>query len=110
MYIETTKNAHSSCQPSMSDSKARVIPSRTGWPTPQKSCIKALHEEAGWSEKAIAQELSIPRTTVCRLLKSSNDRRDGKTCKGQPIKLSSTDVDALIEIVTGHGWKGRVYT
>ena len=93
----------------MNDSKASIAPSRTEWSTPQKIRVKALHDEAGWSKKAIATELSIPRSTVYRLA-STNDRRDGKTRIGCPTKLSSSDIDALVTIVTKNGWKGRTYT
>ena len=94
----------------MNDLKAITAPSCTEWLTPRKNCIKALHEEAGWSKHAIAKELSIPRTTVLRLLKSPNDRRGGKARQAQLTKLLPSDIDALVALVTENGWKRRTYT
>ncbi|KAI9877571.1 MAG: hypothetical protein M1823_007086, partial [Watsoniomyces obsoletus] len=58
------------------DSKPVVKPPRREWPTPQKSRVKALYHEAGWSKRAIAKELGMPRTTVRDLLESNKPRRD----------------------------------
>ncbi len=49
----------------------------TEWPTPMKNCIKALHDDAGWSKRQIPKELRVPRTTVRRLPESNNVRRNG---------------------------------
>ena len=85
------------------DIKPDAIPSRAEWSTPQKICVKTLHDEAGWSIDAIAREVYIPRSTVQGFLRSTNLRQDGKNYPGGPKMLTTSEVDKLVEMVTQHG-------
>lgn len=92
------------------DQKPNVIEPRAEWPTPQKNRVKALFNDAEWSKHAISKELQIPRSTVQRLLRSNNARRDGRKRSGRAKKLSVAEVDKLVSLATEHEWKGQTYT
>ena len=92
------------------DVKPEPTTKRTEWSTPQKTSIKTLHDDAGWSNHAIAKEMGMAWSTVRDLLKSTGNRRDGKDRSGAPRKLTTDEVDRLVKMVTQHGWKDCIYT
>ena len=73
---------------------------RTELSTPQKNRVKTLYDGSGWSKHAIARHLNKPRS---RLLQSKNTSRDSKCRPGRDKKLSTTDIDRLVKLVTGYG-------
>ena len=54
------------------DVKPETTSKRIEWDTPQKNRIIALHNDAGWSNHAIAKEMGMAQSTVRDLLKSTN--------------------------------------
>lgn len=83
---------------------------RHEWSTPEKNRVRSLAFDSGWSQCRIARHCGIPRSTIQGLLESEKARRDGRDRPGRPCRLTSQQVDQLIELVTSHGWQGRTYT
>ncbi len=80
---------------------------RSEWDTPTKNRVRALIHEAKWSQRQVAKELGIPRTTVKRLARDDEPRRAGKARPGRPHLLSASEIDRVIERIKENGWPTR---
>jgi transposase len=75
---------------------------RKEWSTPKKARFRALVEDAGWSCRAAASKLGIPKSTAHAWLRQEDERRTGKYRPGRPRAITPEQINAIEKWFPGY--------